>query len=123
MTRRAAISNKYPDAAGIQRFYTENIAGKQALKEDSLDKFLSGRKSAEQIDILQFFRYNLRDELNVNVAQRQIDRSIEKFENLRFLNKNYDLNDYQYEEKFALINERLRRALQQERRKRSGIAG
>ena len=45
---------------------------------------------------------------NIKKAEYQVDRHIEKAENLKFINKNYDLTDYKYDKKFELLEKELK---------------
>lgn len=116
--RRAAIYNKkLLNMSGVEEFYRKNIAGTAGLDKKMLDDFLCDKPPYTQVNLLQMFRYDLLAEQNVHAAQSQIDRSIERTENLKYINKNYDLSAYKYDDKLALLNEKLKAALQKTREK------
>ena len=117
LTRRLSMFNRGYNAERAESFYSEHIAGKQVLRAENLDKFLSGKNADEKINTLQFLRYSLLDEKNIHQAEHGIDKHIEKAEHLKFQNKNYDLSEYHYDEKLALLNEKLGKVIQDERQK------
>lgn len=115
LTREISIINKGYHTEQLRPFYAENITGTKVLKKEVLNDLLKGKKPAERIDYLQALRYKLLDEMNTRKAEFQIDKLIEKFENIKFLNKNYDLTPYRYEEKMTLLNTRLKQSIQEAR--------
>ena len=117
LTRKITMFNKNYNLKEVQKFYMDNIAEKQTLNEENLDMYLHGKKAEEKINTLQFFRYSLLDEKNIHQAEHGIDKHIEKAEHLKFQNKNYDLSEYHYDEKLALLNEKLGKVIQGERQK------
>lgn len=115
-TRIAAVVNKTKDSgASVKIFYDENVAEKQKLTQEKLDTFLEKRPASEQIDLLQFLRYSLLSDLNIKKAQPAIDRQREKAENMKILNKNYDLSDYKFNEKLEMLNKKLAETIKAER--------
>ena len=116
LARTVAMLNKGQNVQKAEEFYLKNIAEKQVLEESILDKFLEGKQASEQINTLQLLRYKLISDNNVHRAKYQIDKHIEKAENASFPNKNYDLTDYHYEEKISLLNNKLLKILQNERK-------
>ena len=116
LTRRFLLFNRGYNIKKVMDFYSQNIAEKQVLTAENLDKFLCGKNADEKINTLQFLRYNLMDDMNVHKAEYRIDKHIEKVESLKFQNKNYDLSEYQYDEKLALLNQRLNEVIQAERK-------
>ena len=117
LTREITLFNKKINVKEAAKFYDENIFGKQQLQPEMLDEYLSKKTRREQINILQYFRYTLLGEKNIHQAEAQIDRHIEKADNLQFPNKNYDLSKYYYDEKLDLLNKKLLELIQEERQK------
>lgn len=115
LTRKVTMLNKYDNFSETTKFYSENISGKNHLDAKSLEKFLSNKSAQEQIDTLQHFRYNLLSEENIHNADFQIDKLIEKLDNLRYENKNYDLSVYNYDNKKSILNNKLAELLKQTR--------
>ena len=116
LARKIALINKSKDTQAVQEFYSQNVAEKQVLKEENLDKLLKDKNSSEKIDILQYLRYTLLGDKNTHQAEYKIDKHIEKAENLRFPNKNYDLSDYNYDEKMMILNQKLAKVIQDARK-------
>ena len=115
--RKLTIYNKFRNLSEVDAFYAQNINGKNELKNDILKDFLSKRSDREKIDILQYLRYTLQCEQNIKKAEYQVDRHIEKAENLKFINKNYDLTDYKYDKKFELLEKELKDIIKSVRQK------
>ena len=115
LARKIIMNNKGYNTKEAGEFYMNNIAEKQTLNPKNLDKYLQMKKAEEKINILQFFRYSLLDERNVHQAEHGIDKHIEKADHLKFQNKNYDLSEYHYDEKLALLNKKLGEIIQSER--------
>lgn len=107
LARQVALFNKAKDFKTPAKFYTENISGKNQFKAEQLNELLKGKAPKEQIDILQYLRYSLISEENVYCANFQIDKLIEKTDNMRFENKNYDLSAYNFESKKEILNKKL----------------
>ena len=82
-----------------------------------MENFLQNRKADDKINILQFFRYNLFSERNTKQAEPQIDKQFEKLDNITYVNKKYDLQDFSFDEKIALLCEQLKSVIQAERQK------
>lgn len=115
--RAVALMNKSKTANVQMEFYEKNIAGKNELTEKRLDNLLKRTPAKIKVDTLQLFRYKLLSEQNIAKAEPQIDRSIAKADKLFFQNKNYDLNEYKYDEKLALLNKKLAETLSSQRAK------
>ena len=75
--------------AECSQFYNNKIYAKSPLELKTLNVFLSGKKSDEKIDILQFFRHSIIKEINVQ----------------NFLKK--DKEEYHLKLKLKMIDERL----------------
>lgn len=115
LTREIKVFNKNKNSTKLGRFYLDNIAEKQVLKPEKLDKFLGSKKNEDKINILQFFRYKLFAEKNIHQAEPQITKHIEKADNLKILTKSDNLEVYQYDEKLSLLNNKLLNIIKQER--------
>lgn len=109
------VKSKAAQAQGI--FYEKNIAGKNKLSEKRLDNLLKRTPQKNKIDMLQFFRYSLLSEKNTKEAEPQIDQSIAKSVKMTIINRRYNLEDYKYDEKLALLNKKLAELLAEERAK------
>lgn len=117
LARNIYINNHIKDTKAVIDFYAQNISGKNVLTKESLENFLQNRKADDKINILQFFRYNLFSERNTKQAEPQIDKQFEKLDNITYVNKKYDLQDFSFDEKIALLCEQLKSVIQAERQK------
>ena len=117
LARNIYINNHIKDTNAVSDFYAQNISGKNVLTQESLDNFLQNRKADDKINILQFFRYNLFSERNTKQAEPQIDKQFEKLDNITYVNKKYDLKDFSFDEKLALLCDQLKSVIQTERQK------
>lgn len=86
-------------------FYKKNITKTSTLTTEALNKFLEKKSNEEKINTLQFLRYKLLSEINTANATYQIDRRIEKHNNLiyKVSPDYYNLDKYHYEEKKNLV--------------------
>ena len=64
------------------------------------------------------FRYKLMSEHNIRLIKPQLDKTTAKADNIMFVNKNYDLSGYKFEEKMNLLNRKLAELLSIERAKK-----
>ena len=117
LARNIYINNHIKDTNAVSDFYAQNISGKNVLTKESLENFLQNRKADDKINILQFFRYNLFSERNTKQAEPQIDKQFEKLDNITYVNKKYDLKDFSFDEKLALLCDQLKSVIQAERQK------
>ena len=117
LAREVSLINKYKNLAEAGRFYNENIAGKNQLKTERLENLIKDKPAAEQIDMLQYFRYKLLSEENIHNADYEIDKLIEKMDNMHYEKKNYDLSAYNYDNKKSVLNKKLADILKNERTK------
>lgn len=103
----------------ITDFYQANIHNTQKLTAKSLDKFLQNKSTAQKIDILQFFRYQLLKEQNSCAGIKGIEERIAKYQNLKYNHSGdfYSFKEHDFEEKFALLESRLKHIIQTERTK------
>ena len=117
LRRFVKLINKGYDIKSIINFYKNNIAQTAVLNKKDLDTFLDKKSNTEKIDILQFFRYKLLSEKNTLEATKQIDKRIEKHNNLRYEHHEnyYNLEKYQFDSKFGTINQILSDFIQLER--------
>ena len=101
----------------ISEFYNANIRKTQKLTGKALDKFLEKKSAREQIETLQFIRYQLIKEKNACVGLKDIEKSIARHTGLKYIHDEnfYSFKDYDFEGKFALIESRLKRLIQTER--------
>lgn len=100
-------------------FYLKNISGTNKLEEEALEKFLEGKVVKEQINTLQFLRYKLLSEKNTTQAMKQIEKRVEKYNNLKFERSEdyFDLDKYTFDEKFSIIESKLAKLIETERKK------
>ncbi len=117
IARVMKMASKYKDVDSSMDFFTKNISNVNELKPKALDDFLKEKTLDMQIDALQFMRYELLDEQNVFRAKRQIDRRIEKYNNLKFQRPEgyYDFAEHKYEEKLQILNQKLKALLDEAR--------
>ena len=103
----------------ITEFYQANIQNTQKLTAKSLDKFLQNKPTAQKIDILQFFRYQLMKEQSSCAGIKGIEGRIAKYQNLKYNHSGdfYSFKEHDFEEKFALLESRLKHIIQTERTK------
>ena len=103
----------------ITEFYQANIQNTQKLTAKSLDKFLQNKPSTQKIDILQFFRYQLIKEQNNCAGIKGIEGRIAKYQGLKYNHTEgfYSFKEHDFEEKFALLESRLKHIIQTERTK------
>ena len=101
----------------ITDFYKNNIQKTQKLTGKTLDKFLKGKPTTEQIDTLQFFRYQLLKEQNGCAGIRGIEKRIEKHHSLTYQHPAdfYEFKNHNFDEKFMLIESKLKHLIQTER--------
>ena len=114
----AILSAGLENSKTVVDFYAKNVSGTSVLSRDALSGFLQDKSSKQKIDILQFMRYKLMSERNTLQASYQIDRRIERHNNLKFIHKqaeDYSLEKYQFEDKFKLLEEKLAETIQAER--------
>lgn len=117
LTRKVAMTNKKQNLAGTEKFFTNNVSGTSTHLglSEKLDKLLLDKNYSEKINTLQSLRYDLISEKNTKSAQYQIDKQIEKTEHLQFVDRDYDMNKYNYDEKLQILNEKLAVVLQKTR--------
>ena len=103
----------------ITEFYQANIQNTQKLTAKSLDKFLQNKSTAQKIDILQFFRYELMKEQSNCAGIKGIEGRIAKYQDLRYNHSKdfYSFKEHDFDEKFALLESRLKHIIQTERTK------
>lgn len=108
------------DMKGITEFYQNNITNTQKLTAKSLDKFLQNKSAIQQIDILQFFRYQLLKEQNQCVGIKGIERGIARHTGLKYIHNDefYQFKDNDFAEKFALLESRIKHLIRTERAKK-----
>lgn len=112
-TRKLIIANQFQHLGdNTKKFYDSYLKGTQTLTKADLNEFLKDRPIKEQINFLQMFRYDVMSEKNIEQAKYQIDKQIEKFEHLQFGYKDYNLEKFHYDEKLAILNEKLKSVLQ-----------
>ncbi len=111
LRRKVSNTNKFTLHNDASRFYSSNIKGTQEFTASKLEDYLKDKTINEQINFLQMFRYELLAERNAEKAKFQIDKQIEKFEHLQFGYKDYDLQKFHYDEKLAILNEKLKAVL------------
>lgn len=118
LKRALSIDAKSRGCSKQLAFYEENITGKNSLQEKLLDKLLKSTPEKIKIDVLQLFRYKLMSEHNIRLIKPQLDKMTAKADNITFVNKNYDLSGYKFEEKMNLLNRKLAELLSIERAKK-----
>ena len=103
----------------ITEFYQANIQNTQKLTAKSLDKFLQNKPSTQKIDILQYFRYQLIKEQNSCAGIKGIEGRIAKYQGLKYNHSEdfYSFKEHNFDEKFALLESRLKYIIQSERTK------
>lgn len=117
LKREFAILNKSKDLESIKNFKERNIDGTSILKEKDLNEFLENKPVDEQINVLQFMRYNVLAEQNGKIAEKQVDNELKKSENIRSFGKNYDLSEFKYDDKMQILNKKLATIIGDERKK------
>ena len=114
MNRAFILINKGCKLDVIIDFYNKNIQKTSSLTEENLNSFLSKIPNKFRIDVLQYFRYKLLSEQSTEKAAFQIDKSIEKHNQIKFVRSSdfYDLNKYNYDNKFEILNKTLFESIQ-----------
>lgn len=117
LQRFVTLLNKHHNIKSILEFYKENVSQTARLTPESLDSFLEGKKNQEVIDTLQYMRYKLLSEKNTVKAKYQIDRKIERHNNLHYVmdEDHYSLEKYQFDNKFKLLEAKIEQAINSER--------
>lgn len=118
-TRFNTLLNKKYNLKNIITFYKENISSKNSLSKEDLEKMLEGKSAEEKINTLQFFRYKILSEKNIAEAAHNIEKRVEKYDNLKFERPAgyFDTTKYQFEEKFKILNDKLSEIIAHERKK------
>lgn len=108
------------DMKSLTEFYQKNIQGTQKLTAKSLDRFLQNKPASQQIDTLQFFRYQLMKEQNNCAGIKGIEGRIAKYQGLKYQHSAdfYSFKDHDFDEKFALLESRLKHLISSERAKK-----
>lgn len=90
--RFISLQNKGYNLKELTNFYQTNIHKTQKLNSKTLDKFLQEKPVTEQIDTLQFFRYQLQKEQNRCNGLKGIEKRIEKHTGLQQIHTTIFLN-------------------------------
>ena len=117
--RFTTIINKGYDYKSLNKFYEKNIHATQNLTKEGLEEFLKHKPTTEQIDTLQFFRYQLMKEKNACDATKGIERKIKQHYNLTYEHPAdyYEFKENKFEEKFKILEEKLFQTIQSKRAK------
>lgn len=115
--RFVTILNKGYNIREIENFYMSNIHKMQKLTVDNLSDFLKNKSVSEQIDTLQFFRYELMKEQNNCKGLNGIEKRIQKYYSLKYERPTdyFEFKDYEFTEKFNIIESKLREIIQSQR--------
>lgn len=117
--RAVSMTNKGYNGKEIINFYQNNVHKTQKLNSKTLENFLKGKPATEQIDTLQFFRYELQKEQNRCKGLKGIEKSIEKHTGLQQVHSSdfFEFKEYNFNQKFEIIENKLRQLIQTERGK------
>ena len=114
--KRAFAMNKY-DTRTISDFYNKNIEGTSKFTKGELHLFLQGRPSQEKIDILQFFRYHMTEQLYANrianECKTRFDRKFKTSTIDRF--PAFKIKEHSFPTKIKLVEAELAQTLKEER--------
>lgn len=113
LQRFVTLLNKHYNVKAMLEFYKENVSQTAKLTPESLASFLEGKKNQEVINSLQFMRYKLLSEKNTALAKYQIDKRIERHNNIQYVMKedHYSLDKYHFDEKLKLLEDKIEQAI------------
>lgn len=114
--QRAFAMNKY-DSKTISEFYNKNIEGLNKFTKEELHKFLENRPSQEKIDILQFFRYNMTEQLNANRMANECKARFDRKFRTKTINRfpAFKIKEHCFPAKIKLVEAELAQTLKEER--------
>lgn len=118
VTKREFAVNKY-DTRTFKDFYQNNIVGSNKFTQKELKMFLQGRPSQEKIDLLQFFRYYMTEQLHGNRIGNKCKTEMDKFFKTNTLERfpKFEIKKHDFPNKIKLVETELAETLKQERAK------
>lgn len=119
LQRFITMFNKGYNPEKALNFFYENVSGEKKLVSENLNNFLKNKKVEEQIHTLQFLRYRLLSEQNTTEAMKNIEKRIEKHNNLKYEHASdyFDMDKYSYDEKLKIIESILKKLIDSGRKK------
>ena len=88
-------------------FYNSNVSGEKKLQPQKLEHFLSKLNVVDKINVLQTLRYKLISEKCIKEAEPTLDNAVSKALKIKFIDKNYDMKKFAYDEKLGIISSKL----------------
>lgn len=92
--------------------YTKLDIDKKTIS-NTLDKFLSTLSAEQKIDFLQYCRYELRNEANAYAEGNKYSKIVQNMVKEKASIKTFDSTGYNFEMKIELVNEKLKKVLQE----------
>ena len=116
VAKRELTVNKY-DYTTFKDFYQHSIIGTNNFTQKELSQVLKGRPAQEKIDLLQFFRYSMTEQLNgnriANKCKTDMDRKF-RTDTLERVPK-FKIKAFDFPNKIKLVEAELAKILKQER--------
>lgn len=116
VAKRELTVNKY-DYTTFKDFYQHSIIGTNNFTQKELSQILKGRPAQEKIDLLQFFRYSMTEQLNgnriANKCKTDMDRKF-RTDTLERVPK-FKIKAFDFPNKIKLVEAELAKILKQER--------
>ena len=116
VTQREIAINKY-DVRRFKDFYQNNIVGTNKFTQKELKMFLQGRPSQEKIDLLQFFRYYMTEQLHGNRIGNKCKTEMDKKFKTNTLERipKFQIKAHDFPNKIKTVEAELAKTLKEER--------
>ncbi len=116
VAKRELAIKKY-NAKTFFNFYKQNIAGTNKFTQKELKMFLQGRPSQEKIDLLQFFRYYMTEQLHGNRIGNKCKTEMDKFFKTNTLERfpKFEIKKHDFPNKIKTVESELAETIKQER--------
>lgn len=116
VAKRELTVNKY-DYTTFKDFYQHSITGTNNFTQKELSQILKGRPAQEKIDLLQFFRYSMTEQLHgnrmANKCKTDMDRKFRTETQERV--PKFKIKAFDFPNKIKLVEAELAKILKQER--------
>ncbi len=116
ITQREFAVNKY-DTRTFHDFYQKNIVGTNKFTAKELKMLLQGRTSQEKIDLLQFFRYYMTEQLHGNRIANKCKTEMDKKFRTNTLDRvpKFQIKAHDFPNKIKTVEAELAKTLKEER--------